>query len=86
MCCESRIKLVFQTHISTFCINSTSSTKIYCYLLLTIMNCNCCFRFIGISGRENLKEKWKQLADELNSMGGANKSPDEWKKCWEDMK
>ena len=44
------------------------------------------FRFIGIRGREGLKEKWKQVSEELNAMGGANKTPDEWKKSWEDMK
>ena len=50
------------------------------------MNYFCSFRFIGICGRENLKDKWKEVGNSLNAMGGANKTPEEWKKCWEDMK
>ncbi|CAI6375264.1 unnamed protein product [Macrosiphum euphorbiae] len=35
---------------------------------------------------KNAQQLWEQIASNLNSMIGANKTADKWRKCWTDMK
>ena len=41
------------------------------------------FRFTAINGAQVLAEKWNGLAD---SIGGAYKTGEKWKKFWDDLK
>ena len=43
-------------------------------------------QFSHINGKEKQTEKWEEISNILNALGGAEKSADKWKKCWEDWR
>ncbi|XP_036344379.1 uncharacterized protein LOC118753604 [Rhagoletis pomonella] len=45
-----------------------------------------CGQFSGPDSSKRTKEKWEEVAADLNAIGGANKSAEQWKRCWIDWK
>ncbi|XP_036320591.1 uncharacterized protein LOC118735086 [Rhagoletis pomonella] len=45
-----------------------------------------CGQFSGPDSSKRNKEKWEEVAADLNAVGGANKSAEQWKRCWIDWK
>ena len=43
-------------------------------------------RFQSLRGKELQKQKWINLGNALNALGGATKTPDQWELSWRDLK
>ncbi|XP_073841397.1 uncharacterized protein [Musca autumnalis] len=43
-------------------------------------------KFAKMNGKLESKKKWEELSVSLNSLGGADKSPDQWHTVWRDVK
>ncbi|XP_046804973.1 uncharacterized protein LOC124419447 isoform X2 [Lucilia cuprina] len=69
--------------------NNQRISKLQKERLVEYMSANLEFargQFNRLNSNVHFKEKWESLAISLNSLGGSDKSVEQWIKCWIDLK